>query len=133
MTQDLPPDVFINPRGETELPADLGNDPDARRRWANEHGDYVYLGRGKRESSSPETILAYEKPDGLEDGINVLYGDGHVEFQPFSSGILDAIEAQQKAATAEPTPETPKPAPPQPTTPDLPQGLVPKGPPPADQ
>lgn len=49
------------------------------------HMTYVYVGRGMRASTAPEaadTILAYEHlHHHNNDGMNFLYGDGHVEFQ----------------------------------------------------
>jgi prepilin-type processing-associated H-X9-DG protein len=32
-------------------------------------------------------VLAYEKPEGLMDGINILFGDGHVEFVPMATAM----------------------------------------------
>lgn len=42
--------------------------------------DYVYLGKGKHYRRPADFVLAYEKPDGLQDGINVAFVDGRVFF-----------------------------------------------------
>jgi prepilin-type processing-associated H-X9-DG protein len=47
-----------------------------------ENSDYVYTGAGRDYRMGPDEVLAYEKPQGLSDGVNVLFGDGHVEFLP---------------------------------------------------
>ena len=41
---------------------------------------YVYVGKGKNYRATEVDLLAYEKPDELSDGINMLFCDGHVEF-----------------------------------------------------
>lgn len=92
-TQDLVADVFISPRTSTAIPA---GQPAERNMFVSEFGDYAYLGKGLKNSATVETILAYEKPDGLEDGINILYGDGHVEFLNMDAALAEI--AKQKAA-----------------------------------
>jgi prepilin-type processing-associated H-X9-DG protein len=48
--------------------------------WVRESSDYVYLGKGKNYRTPADFVLAYEKPDGLQDGINVVFVDGRVYF-----------------------------------------------------
>lgn len=80
-TQDIGVEVFANPRLGTSVPPDvLAANADAKGDWADENSDYVYLGQGKTANAGPEEVMAYENPDGLDDGINILFGDGHVEF-----------------------------------------------------
>lgn len=78
--EDLAPQVFVNPRGSSPPPPP-GLAGDELAKWVNEHSDYVWLGKGKKNSLGADVPLAYEKFEGLSDGINILYGDGHVEFQ----------------------------------------------------
>jgi prepilin-type processing-associated H-X9-DG protein len=82
LTQELGPEVFICPSGNNALPANWREmQPDEVAAWINKNADYVYLGKGKTNSESPETILIYEKTDAHGgDGMNILFGDGHVEF-----------------------------------------------------
>jgi prepilin-type processing-associated H-X9-DG protein len=50
--------------------------------WVNTHGDYVFLGGGKASSTAADVVIVYEKlEDHDRDGMNMLYADGHVEFQ----------------------------------------------------
>ena len=42
--------------------------------------DYEYLGAGKNSQTGADIILAYEKIRPGMRGINMLYGDGHVEY-----------------------------------------------------
>lgn len=99
-TEDMVPEVFHNPRGgndEPPLPANATAEDIAK--YVDEHSDYIYLGAGKNNSSPAEDILAYENPEGLEDGINILYGDGHVEFL----AMPDAMREIEKAKANPPT------------------------------
>lgn len=82
LTQDVGMDVFISPRTRNEIPLDVRQaDPPTQAEWLNVNSDYVYIGGGKRVTDvGPNEVLAHERPDGLDDGINILYGDGHVEF-----------------------------------------------------
>lgn len=94
--EDLTPQVFTNPRGGdgTPPPADRAQWP----QWVEEHSDYVWVGRGKTAAVAPDTVIAYEKPDGLSDGINFLYGDFHVEF-------VRMAEAQELIEKSKPAPK----------------------------
>jgi prepilin-type processing-associated H-X9-DG protein len=81
-TQDLPADVFVNPRKGSPAPPAEARAGDAAAKWVRQNSDYVYVGAGKDYRMSADEVLAYEKPEGLNDGINLLFGDGHVEFLP---------------------------------------------------
>ena len=63
----------------------------------NEHADYVYLGKGRKvDQVKAEEPLAHEKFDvNGGQGINILYGDGHVEF-------LNMEDAQKLLAASAP-------------------------------
>lgn len=79
-TQDLPLDAMLNPRSNRVHPS-LAGDRDAQIKAVLEVGDYVYKGSGKNTTTPADVVVAYENPEGLTDGVNMLYGDGHVEFQ----------------------------------------------------
>ena len=80
LKQDLTPAVFISPRGNQTLPAQ-NLTPEQLAQWVNEHSDYVYLGKGKTNTLHADEPLAYEKLEiGGNQGVNILFGDGHVEF-----------------------------------------------------
>jgi prepilin-type processing-associated H-X9-DG protein len=102
-TQDLVAEVFTSPRTQTSLPPDL-NTPDKAAAFVVEQSDYVYLGAGMNNSAPAESILAYEKPDGLDDGINILFGDGHVEFVHMGHALemIEAAKAGQPAGGGAP-------------------------------
>lgn len=80
--QELTIDVFDSPRnGAFELPDDILNDPEALAQFAVDHSDYIYVGAGLTNQAPGDTVLAYENPEGMEEGICILFGDGHVEYQ----------------------------------------------------
>ena len=80
--QDLTADVFVNPRKGSSMPPQDAMAGEAAAKWVRQNSDYVYVGAGKDYRMGADEVLAYEKPEGLSDGINVLFGDGHVEFLP---------------------------------------------------
>ncbi len=92
---DLSPLVFICPTRGTELPAEVRRnmaDPAkmaAVMKWVNENSDYVYLGaKFNINNAKPDTILAYDKLNNHErQGINMLFGDGHVEWNTLPRAI----------------------------------------------
>ena len=82
--EDITADVFVNPRRNSSAPPS-GLAGDQLAEWVETHSDYVWVGKGKKNTAESDELLAYEKPEGLTDGINILYGDGHVEFQPMAA------------------------------------------------
>jgi prepilin-type processing-associated H-X9-DG protein len=75
-------DAFISPRADTRKPDLQGIDEIAA--WVRDNSDYAYVAKGKALGDlGAGDVVAYEKPEGLEDGINILFGDGHVDFIPF--------------------------------------------------
>jgi prepilin-type processing-associated H-X9-DG protein len=82
-TQDVIVDVFVCPSGDTSIPAEIKNGTrEQQAEWVNANSDFVYLGAGKNNQSPADEPLVYEKPSDHDgDGMNMLYGDGHVEFQ----------------------------------------------------
>jgi len=79
-TQDIGVEVFTCPSGNVTPPAKR-DDLDAMTAWVNENSPYVYRGKGMTSSELPDTVVLYEKAeDHDEDGMNMLLGDGHVEF-----------------------------------------------------
>jgi prepilin-type processing-associated H-X9-DG protein len=83
LKQDLSAEVFGNPRNQGVSPP-AGASPEQLAQWVRESSEYVYKGKGKNFRMTSEEVLAYEKPEGLTDGINILFGDGHVEFVPMA-------------------------------------------------
>jgi prepilin-type processing-associated H-X9-DG protein len=94
--EDLTVSVFFSPATNTVPPA--GMTPDAAAAWVNANSDYVYLGSGLTNSTATaDTVLAYEKEtvNGGE-GINLLFGDGHVEFNTLPQAHAE-IDASKKS------------------------------------
>ena len=88
------PQIFVNPtRGEMPpIPPNRDQWPE----WVAEHSDYVWLGKGKTMSTAtPETVIAHEKLDNHPEGVNLLYGDGHVEWMP-TIAAREAIEKSKQ-------------------------------------
>src|SRR5258706_14854972 len=89
LTQDVTIEVFVNPQTKTRPPLEKTKDEQAL--WINKDCDYEYLGAGKNNQAGADVILAHEKFRPNARGINMLYGDGHVEF-------TNTINAQQMLA-----------------------------------
>ncbi|MBC8109414.1 MAG: hypothetical protein H7Z14_22715 [Anaerolineae bacterium] len=82
LTQDITIDVFLCPSSDNSLPPEFEKmTPQQMAAWVNENSNYIYGGKGLNNSSPAEKILVIEKVDDHDsDGINCLFGDGHVEF-----------------------------------------------------
>lgn len=94
-TQEITAQCFVCPSGNTGLPNTAGMKPDDIAKWANEHSDYVYLGAGMNMTAGAEVIVLHEKPDAHDrQGMLMLFGDGHVEFEMMPSA-MKMIEAQK--------------------------------------
>jgi prepilin-type processing-associated H-X9-DG protein len=81
--EELGPEVFIAPQTSKSVPPGVREmTRDQQAAWVQQNADYVYLGAGKQVLSiKPDEPLAYEKFQvGRGQGINILYGDGHVEW-----------------------------------------------------
>ncbi|HSU67274.1 MAG TPA: H-X9-DG-CTERM domain-containing protein [Tepidisphaeraceae bacterium] len=92
--EDLVPQVFVNPRGG-DMPA-IPPNKDQWPEWVEEHSDYVWLGKGKSVTTAgPETVIAHEKLEENPEGVNLLFGDGHVEWMP-ASGARETIERSKQ-------------------------------------
>jgi prepilin-type processing-associated H-X9-DG protein len=92
-TEDITPAVFICPSANTALPGNLSGDAAAA--WVNANSDYIYLGAGLTNAASADTVVAYDKDgDHGGDGINLLFADGHVEFNtmPQAHAEIDATK-----------------------------------------
>jgi prepilin-type processing-associated H-X9-DG protein len=77
-TEDLAASVFACPSAPTVVPSGLSADQTAD--WVDTNSDYIYTGSGLSGTLDPAYILLYEKDADHRDGMNLLYGDGHVEF-----------------------------------------------------
>jgi prepilin-type processing-associated H-X9-DG protein len=64
------------------VPANIVNaDLQTQMTWVNDNGDYVYMGANKTSSARASEIIVYERADDHgQQGINILYGDGHVDW-----------------------------------------------------
>jgi hypothetical protein len=92
--------TFINPR-TTTTPPPANWALEQRSVWAAMNGDYLYLGdRKSRGSFSGYDIVAFERPAGLADGINLLFGDGRAESREIS--WFNETLAHQLAPTSDP-------------------------------
>jgi prepilin-type processing-associated H-X9-DG protein len=81
--EELTPEVFVSPLGHQQVPREVATmTPEQKAAWINEHSDYVYLGKGKMNNLPADQPVAYEKfENGHGQGISILFGDGHVEFE----------------------------------------------------
>jgi len=94
LTQDITVEVFVNPETKTKAPRNKNKEDQAA--WVSKDSDYEYLGAGKDNRAGPEVVLAHEKMRPGAQGINMLYGDGHVEWNV--SSVAEQTLAKQRAA-----------------------------------
>jgi prepilin-type processing-associated H-X9-DG protein len=96
VSQNLAAGVFVCPSKGTSTPNNWYTmTPDQQRDWINSSGDYIYVGAGQTYPADAAAVLLYEKPENHnKDGINILYGDGHVEFMSATvyPGIISQLE-----------------------------------------
>jgi prepilin-type processing-associated H-X9-DG protein len=94
-TEDISPDVFVCPDTGNHAPPNLT--PDQACDWVNAHSDYIYIGAGlTAQATTRETVVLYEKPGNHgNDGMNIAYGDGHVEFQPLRNARVQIDRSKQ--------------------------------------
>jgi prepilin-type processing-associated H-X9-DG protein len=100
--EDLTAAVFLCPSSNTSLPANMAQADLAA--WVKDHGDYVYVGAGLTNATAGATdVVVYEKPGDHKEGMNILYGDGHVEFDRMAAAVK-LIQDQHKTVPGVPLP-----------------------------
>ena len=78
------PDVFLQP-GLNHAPPPNYDQMSAtdKAKWVDDNADYVYYGKGLRTDVDASRVILRERDGSNADGgVNVLYGDGHAEYQP---------------------------------------------------
>jgi prepilin-type processing-associated H-X9-DG protein len=81
-SEDVTSAIFVNPASNDTPAIGPTTQAAADQLLAGGHCSYLYLGRGLTDKTvAPNTIVAYEIPGIPNVGTNVLYGDGHVEWQ----------------------------------------------------
>lgn len=80
LEQGIGPEVFMCPsRNGSSPPKHAPREQLVA--WVNENAHYEYLGKGLKMGGNPEFVTAYERLDAHnQEGANVLFADGHVEF-----------------------------------------------------
>jgi prepilin-type processing-associated H-X9-DG protein len=78
LTQDITVEVFVNPETKTRAPRN--KPPEELATWINTSSDYEYLGAGRTNTTPADVVVAHEKFRPNAPGINMLFGDGHVEW-----------------------------------------------------
>jgi prepilin-type processing-associated H-X9-DG protein len=99
--EDITASVFVSP-GSKDTPATGATPEDIVANLADGgHLSYVYLGRGLTTTTPGNVVVAYENPSIWTTGANVLYADGHVEFQPpdYMAGLTSRAAAGQFPVT----------------------------------
>jgi prepilin-type processing-associated H-X9-DG protein len=96
--EPLTAEVFVCPDSDTNVPHKMT--PDQTRDWVNAHSDYFYLGAGlTQQTALGTTVVLYERDKAHGgDGMNILYGDGHVEFQRLANAKLQIDRSKQGIA-----------------------------------
>ena len=81
LTQDITVEAFVCPSSNNAVPPGAAQmTPDQLADWVNKNSNYIYGGGGLRNDAPAEKIILIEKLDDHDgDGMNCLFGDGHVE------------------------------------------------------
>jgi hypothetical protein len=98
----MTPEVLMNPRLGGDVPAEVERKPlKEQARWAAEHSDYVYIWPERGSNVAWKKIVMYEKitPE-LEEGINIGFGDGRVEFMTWPEAARAFRRAGQEVPAA---------------------------------
>jgi prepilin-type processing-associated H-X9-DG protein len=90
-------DTFRNPR-TTTAPPPAGMTRDQTVAWINAQTDYTYLGAGRRSWLTP--VILHENPAEMALGINILFGDGRVEFREMRWALETITAAKARMAAA---------------------------------
>jgi prepilin-type processing-associated H-X9-DG protein len=96
-TEDISPRVFLNPATGNTLPDNWEKmTKDEQFNWVSDDSDYVFAGAGLSQGADPAIVIAYEKQgETTADGVNVLYADGHVEFDT-PAQLKSSLEQSKK-------------------------------------
>ncbi|HEY7088926.1 MAG TPA: H-X9-DG-CTERM domain-containing protein, partial [Tepidisphaeraceae bacterium] len=96
LQEEITPNCFLCPTRGTNVPPQIDlAEPAIKAGWVDSSSDYVYVAAGKNVNMKnlAESVVLYERPgDHGGDGINMLFGDGHVEF--VQMGRAQAMIAQ---------------------------------------
>jgi prepilin-type processing-associated H-X9-DG protein len=81
LNEDITSAVFVSPL-RSETPADGPTTQAVADQLSDaSHLSYVYLGRGfTTKTATANDVIAYELPGEPNGGANILFGDGHVEY-----------------------------------------------------
>jgi len=92
----LLPAVFVCPSDDKTPSTGTSQQSIAADIAGGKHSSYIYVGRGLTTSEPSDTVLLYEPlGDHNNEGMNVLYADGHVAF--VRKNLAQPILAQQAA------------------------------------
>jgi prepilin-type processing-associated H-X9-DG protein len=99
LKQEITLEVFVCPSHGSQVPPNIRNaNLEAKMAWLNDNADYVYLGAGKKNDMPADQVVLYEKFENHNgDGINMLYGDGHVEWQNMAGALRELERAGVQA------------------------------------
>lgn len=95
---ELAPDALVCPTSNDTIAPGATPQAQAASLATPGHLSYVYLGKGLDHRANADVIIAYEPPSNhRNDGMNVLYADGHVEFKGknVAGNIISELEAGQ--------------------------------------
>ena len=82
LNEDLTAAVFICPSSSDIFEPDRTREQAAADLKVAGHCSYIYLGKGLSAPVDAKRVIATEMLENHDDGVNVLYGDGSVEWLP---------------------------------------------------
>jgi prepilin-type processing-associated H-X9-DG protein len=102
-TQPIAVEDFLCPSSQDKVPPDIKTaNKDAQAAWVNDNSSYVFVGKDLNFNAAADTVVLYEKADDHDqDGMNLLYADGHVEWETMevAQKLIKTADPEHKAPT----------------------------------
>jgi len=105
LTTGLTPDILLDPRSADSRSPGVTKEAQATNLSKGGHCSYVYVGKGLTDEVpfAGYVAVAYDRAIAPQsDGINILYADGHVQWQPGKS-VATILAAATKPPIFPPT------------------------------
>jgi len=94
------PEYLIAPEdaGRVQVPSDFRSWDRAKKSgWIQENSSYTFVQPGAEETGDSRRVVVFEKPRPGAQGINIAYGDNHVEFKSIAEADKEIRQSTGKS------------------------------------